>query len=170
METNNTEISVVNEETGVLASLPTMDVASFQESTFNTPVNWLTGALQRDGKTDTAMHIGNQLKSEDIVGHVLTIVRVGFAHFKDKDDGLIKRVPVLHFKEAPGYWYNAAGVMFKGAIETLCRETNCDIENDMLPELNDAISQLPNAGLRAFFSWKDKRDNSGQRYVNIIFG
>lgn len=170
METNNNEITIFNNGTGVLSSLPTMDLASFQESVFNQPINWLTKSLQREGKTDTIMHIGNQLASDDIVGHVLTIIRIGFAHFKDKQTGNIDRNPVLHFKEARGYWYNASGVMFKGAIETLCAETNCDINNDMLPELNEAISKLPDGGIRAYFTWKDKNDGSGQRYVNIIFG
>lgn len=151
-------------------------------------VNILTRRSQRDGKTDTVMHIGEQIKSDMIVGHVLTIVRVGHAAVPatdnkgnpiyvtdengeveaDNEGNPIQAVsvfPVCHFKEAPGCWYNG-GKLLQDNIDSWAEETGDDPNDFYLPKLNAVLDEI--GGIRAYFEWKDKKDGSGQRYVNMI--
>lgn len=160
----------------------------FQAKAFSKGVNRLTAAAMKAGTTDTLLHAGTQLTAEDVVGHVLTIVRVGYAVapatdmkgkpiFKTNSDGTIvcdengtpiqetTTYPVCHFKEAPGYWYNG-GAMLKKNIEVWANECGDDGSDYAFPGVNKVLEEI--GGVQAMFAWKEKRDASGQRYVNII--
>lgn len=159
----------------VLSALPTVSLADFQREVFSTETNFLTRASQRAGMSDTIMHIGEQLTSEMVVDHVLTIIRVSFVTVPRTENGKVvvgangepeyAQFPVCHFAEAPGYWYNG-GRMLLNNIRVWAAEVGEDLSDPSLPKLNQALTEL--GGIRAFFCWKDKRDGSGQRYVNII--
>lgn len=187
----STELTTVNPGE-LFAAMPSASLDDFRKEALATAesgnVNFLTKRSQRDGKTDTVMHVGEQIKSDMIVGHVLTITRVGHAavpatdnngrpiYSKDEngnvetdDNGepiqLVSVFPVCHFKEAPGCWYNG-GKLLQDNIESWADEVGDDPDDFYLPKLNKALSEV--GGIRAYFEWKDKRDGSGQRYVNMI--
>lgn len=177
--TENSGMSVLPQETTTLEN--------FQMSAFGRPVNRLTAAAMKNGTTDTLLHAGTQLLAEDVAGHALTIVRVGYASAPARDvkgnpiykveDGKIltdengepiqevSLYPVCHFKEAPGYWYNG-GTMLKKNIEVWAQECGDDGSDLNFPEVNKALEEI--GGIQAFFAWKEKRDGSGQKYMNII--
>lgn len=161
----------------LLGSMPTTSLADFQRDAFMSAPNRFAQIAARKGTSDTLMHIGNQLKSEDIANHVLTIIRVAYATIPATDisghpvydeNGNQKTAtyPVAHFAEAPGYWYNG-GTMLKKNIEAWAEDMGDDQTDPNLPILNQALAEC--GGVRAFFTWKNKRDGSGQRYMNMIF-
>lgn len=185
---NNENLSVVNESPVILSALPTMSLAEFQATSFMEPVNRLASRIQRDSKTDTVLHIGKQISSEDVAGKILTIIRVGYGTapatdmqgnpvWETNEDGSVRmdengntiqamaKFAVCHFKEAPGYWYNG-GKMLQGILESLVDECGDNPDDLMLPNVNAALEEV--GGLRAFFDWKESSKNRGQRYMNII--
>lgn len=169
-----TDIAVMD-GSALLSQIPTTSLGDFQRDVFGATPNKLTLASMRKGTTDTVMHVGLQLKSEDLANHVLTIIRVAFAAIPATADGQpvydengnqrMSLYPVCHFAEAPGYWYNG-GSMLKKNIEAWADEVGDDMSDPTLPLVNQALSEI--GGIRAFFAWKEKRDSSGQRYMNII--
>lgn len=176
----------------LFASMPTVSIDAFREEALSTAesgnVNVLTRRSQRDGKTDTVMHAGQQIKSDMIVGHVLTIIRVGHAavpatdnqgkpvYLTDENGVLatdtygepiqgVSVFPVCHFKEAPGCWYNG-GKLLQDNIDSWADECGDNPDDFYLPKVNAVLEEI--GGVRAYFEWKDKKDGSGQRYVNMI--
>lgn len=167
-----------------LASIPTQSLAEFQREVYTSKVSRLTMRARNDGKTDTPLHIGHQIKTDDVIGHILTIVHVGYGYapmtdnkgnpiFEENPDenGVavqkMSRFPVIHFAEAPGWWYNG-GAIFDGILDSWIAEVGDDKNNDILPLVNTELEVC--GGVKAYFDWKDKRDASGQKYVNIILG
>jgi len=176
----NGEIIAASPLTGsaILGTIPTTSLADFQTSVYAATPNRFTLASMRKGTTDTLMHIGNQLKSEDVANHVLTIIRVAYASipatdisgnpvYDENGNQRTATYPVCHFAEAPGYWYNG-GAMLKKNIDVWADEVGDDQSDPNLPILNAELATM--GGIRAFFAWKNKRDASGQRYMNIILG
>ncbi len=169
------ENSLTVSGSSVLASMPTQTLSDFQAQVFDLVPNQLVRASLNDGNTDILFHVGQQLRSEDVVNHILTIIRVAFASITRMKDGqpvtnesgeiIVDRYPVCHFSEAPGFWYNG-GSMLKKNIESWAKEVGDDMSDPYLPRVNAVLSEV--GGVRAFFAWKNKQDNSGQRYVNII--
>lgn len=177
-----------NENTSmVLANIPQTSLAEFQAAAFSTPANRLSARSMRAGKTDTVLHIGTQLRTEDIVGHALTIIRVGFASLpatnekgepvpKVDENGTVitdengipvqetSLFPICHFAEAPGYWYNG-GQLLKENIMEWADETGDDLSDYNLPNTNAALQEL--GGIRCFFSWGESK-RTGRRYVKMI--
>lgn len=187
----STEIAKAN-PAEIFSSIATTSIDDFRKEALSIAesgaVNVLTRRSQRDGKTDTVMHVGEQIKTDMIVGHVLTIIRVGHAAVPATDakgnplyvtdsngvvevdtDGnpvqAISIFPVCHFVEAPGCWYNG-GKLLQDNIDSWADEVGDDPTDFYLPKLNAVLSEI--GGIRAFFDWKDKKDGSGQRYVNMI--
>ena len=171
-----------------LESVPTMSLAEFQSEVFVTGTNRLTARIQRDGKTDSVLHIGKQIRGEDVAGKVLTIIRVGYSTAPAVDangnpvweiDGngapvvdengvtvqKMSKFPVCHFKEAPGWWYNG-GKMLDGILQSLIDECGDSPDDMFLPNVNAALEEV--GGLRAYFDWKESSKNRGQKYMNII--
>lgn len=171
-----------------LESVPTMSLAEFQSEVFTSGVNRLTARIQRDGKTDSVLHIGKQIKGEDVAGKVLTIIRVGYstapavdangnpvwetdangAPVVDENGVAVQKMskfPVCHFREAPGYWYNG-GKMLDGILQSLIDECGDNADDMFLPNVNAALEEV--GGLRAYFDWKESSKNRGQKYMNII--
>lgn len=171
-----------------LDSIPAQSLADFQSEALNSAPNRLASRLQKDGKVDTAFHIGKQIKSEQIAGKVLTIIRIGRGMAPKTDNkgnpvwvtdenGMpvtdengvavqdMSVFPICHFAEAPGWWYNA-GAMMNGIIESLCDECGDDPDGMVFPNVNAALADV--GGLRAYFDWKDSTKNPGQKYMNII--
>lgn len=171
-----------------LDAIPTKSLAEFQQESYMEPVNRLTARLQRDGKTDTTLHVGKQIKSEQIAGKILTIIRVGYGMapatdmqgnpiWETDEEGIprmdengvavqkMSRFPVCHFKEAPGWWYNG-GAMLDGIIQSLVDECGDSPDDMMLPNVNAALEEVK--GLRCYFDWQDSSKNRGQKYMKII--
>ena len=187
----STEIATVN-PAELFSAMPSTSLEDFRKEALTIAeagnVNFLTRRSQKDGKTDTVMHVGLQIKSDMIVGHVLTIIRVGHAAVPatdnsnnpiyvtdengvvatDEDGNPIQAVsvfPVCHFKEAPGCWYNG-GKLLQDNIDSWADEVGDDPDDFYLPKLNEALAEI--GGIRAYFEWRDKKDGSSQRYVNMI--
>ena len=99
----STELSNVN-PMEIFSAMPKATLDDFRKEALaiaeSGNVNFLTRRSQRDGKTDTVMHVGEQIMSDMIVGHVLTIVRVGYAS-----------VPAVDNKGNPIYVTDANGVI-----------------------------------------------------------
>lgn len=176
----------------IFSAMPRASIADFRDNAISRAergeVNFLTRRSQRDGKTDTVMHIGTQIPTDLIVGHVLTISRVGHAAVPATDNAgnpiydvdengepvldangepvqQISVFPVCWFKEAPDCWYNG-GKLLQDNIVSWADETGDDPDDFYLPRVNAAIKEV--GGIPAYFEWKDKQDRSGQRYVNMI--
>lgn len=189
MSTN--ELMNVN-PTEIFAAMPQTSLAEFRDDAIERAergeMNFLTRRSQRDGKTDTVMHIGSQITSDMIVGHALTIIRVGHAsvpatdnngkpiYVTDEDGNvindengdpiqLISKFPVCWFKEARNCWYNG-GRLLQDNINSWADEVGDDPNDFYLPKINAALKEI--GGIPAYFEWKDKQDRSGQRYVNMI--
>lgn len=187
----STEITKVN-PAELFASMASASIDEFRAEALaiaeSGAINRLTARSQRDGKSDTVMHVGEQIKSDMIVGHALTIIRVGHAAVPATDNAgkpiyvtdengvletdsngdpvqAISVFPVCHFKEAPGCWYNG-GKLLQDNIDSWADECGDDPNDFYLPKLNAVLAEI--GGIRAFFDWKDKKDGSGQRYVNMI--
>lgn len=173
---------------GPLAGVPATSFEDFQGSMFNAAPNKLAQLSHRAGTSDTVLHVGSQLTSQDIAGRALTIIRVGFASIPiTRADGTPEYAvdangeiivgpggepaqkfgvyPVCRFKEAPEYFYNG-GSMLKKNIEVWAKECGDDIADYTLPGVNKALEEI--GGVRAYFAWKEKRDGSGQKYMNMI--
>lgn len=176
----------------IFASMPQTSLVEFRDAAIERAergeINFLTRRSQKDGKTDTVLHIGAQIKMDMLVGHVLHIIRVGHAAVPATDtqgnpiyatdengntqydaDGnpvqAISVFPVMHFKEAPDCWANG-GKLLQDNIVSWADEVGDDPDDFYLPKVNAAIKEI--GGIPAYFEWKDKQDRSGQRYVNII--
>lgn len=176
----------------IFSSMPQTSLTGFRDAAIeraeNGEVNFLTRRSQRDGKTDTVMHIGSQITSDMIVGHALTIIRVGHAsvpatdtqgnpiydvdengEIRKDENGepvqIISKFPVCWFKEAKNCWYNG-GKLLQDNINSWADEVGDDPNDFYLPKINAAIKEV--GGIPAYFEWKDKQDRSGQRYVNMI--
>lgn len=171
-----------------LDNIPVQSLADFQVEALNSKPNSLVSRLQKDGKVDTAFHIGKQIKSEQVAGKVLTIIRIGRGMaprtdnkgnpvwvtdengmpVTDENGVAVQEMsifPICHFLEAPGFWYNA-GAMMNGIIESLCDECGDDPTGMVFPNVNAALEEVN--GLRAYFDWKESAKNPGQKYMNII--
>ena len=175
------------EETA-LAVLPTTSLEEFQKSALSNSGNRLAALSVRAGKTDTVMHIGTQIRTDELVGHALTIVRVGFAAlpatnpsddspvYETDDDGnilcdengepvqAISMYPICHFKEAPGYWYNGGKLMAEN-VRIWAEECGDDLSDYNLPNTNMELEKL--GGIKCYFTWKESR-KTGRKYVSMI--
>lgn len=176
-------------ENNMLASLPNVSLAEFQVSALAGSMNPLAQLSAKAGKSDTVMHIGTQLKSEEIVGHALTIIRVGFAALpvtNPDTDEIVYQVdengevicdddgyplpemsvyPICHFKEAPGYWYNG-GKLLKENIMVWADACGDDPDDDYnLPNTNAKLTEI--GGIRCFFAWGESR-KTGRKYMKMI--
>ena len=175
-------------ETGIIVG-STMTLDQFQnEAFFNKPSPFAALSIAA-GKSDSVMHIGTQLRTEEIVGHALTIIRVGMASlpatdpdsgepiYEQNEDGSpacdengepIQKYtvfPVCHFKEAPGYWYNG-GQLLKENIKEWADFCGDDLNTDpMLTNTNRQLQEL--GGVKAYFSWGESR-RTGRKYVRMI--
>ena len=190
MATNNELMNVNPAE--IFAAMGTTSLAGFRDAAIERAergeVNFLTRRSQKDGKTDTVMHIGSQITSDMIVGHALTIVRVGHASVPATDQQgnpiyvtgengeivadengdpvqAISTFPVCWFREAKDCWYNG-GKLLQDNIDSWADECGDDPNDFYLPKINAALKDI--GGIQAYFEWKDKQDRSGQRYVNMI--
>ena len=177
----------MNENT-MLANLPNVSLAEFQQSALSGSMNPLAALSAKAGKSDTVMHIGTQLRSEDIAGHALTIVRVGFAALPvvdpDTDEPVyqcdengealcdeaghpiqaISVYPICHFAEAPGYWYNG-GKLLKENIKIWADACGDDMNDYNLPNTNAKLAEI--GGIKCFFAWGESR-KSGRKYMKMI--
>lgn len=187
----NNELATINPG-AIFAQMPTQSITAFRDKAIANAeegnVNFLTRRSQKDGKTDTVMHIGAQITSDMIVGHALTIIRVGHASVPATDaeknpiyvtdeNGEVKTdengdpiqaisvFPVCWFKEAKDCWYNG-GKLLQDNINSWADEVGDDPNDFYLPKINAALKEI--GGIPAYFEWKDKQDRSGQRYVNMI--
>lgn len=174
--------------TGVLANLPTTSLEAFQSSMFSAAPNKLAQLSQLAGTSDTVLHVGSQLTSQDVAGHALTIIRVGLAsvpatnikgnpvYATDENGEVVTDAtgqpvqahdiyPVCRFKEAPEYFYNG-GAMLQKNIEVWAKEVGDDLNDYNLPKVNKTLEEI--GGVHAYFAWKEKRDGSGQKYMNMI--
>lgn len=147
--------------TNPLDTLPTTSIDEFRRDAFRGNINQLATWAHEDGNSDAVLHAGNQLKTEDVVNHVLTIMAVQYAHVPDRD-GSQKIYPVVVFSEAPSYWYNM-GQLGSKLIEGWVNHVgdNPD-ENPYLPKLNQMLSDC--GGVRVHFRWKQGKDRD---YVAI---
>jgi len=178
----------MNEENNQLAILPTTSLEEFQKNALSAHLNPLAALSVKSGKSDTVMHIGIQLRTEEIVGHALTIIRVGFAALPatNPDDGSpiykvdeygvttldengepmqeIAMYPICHFAEAPGYWYNGGKLMMEN-VSIWAEECGDDLSDYNLPNTNARLAEL--GGIRCFFAWGESR-KTGRKYVKMI--
>lgn len=165
-----------------------MSMEEFERISLQSNENRLLRRARSEGTLDTALHNGNQIRTEDIIGKVLTLVQTGYAFAPAKDNAgnpiyelnengdprtdengvaiqAMSKFPVMKFAEAPGWWYNG-GYRFMQILESFAREVDEDLEDTMLPKINAAIAEC--GGIRCAFKWKDSTTNRGQRYVDIM--
>lgn len=185
---NEQELMEQNAGVELIAQVAPQTLAEFQEAAFNKPISRLARRSQAAGTTDTVLHIGTQLHTEDILGRPLHICRVGYASVPvtdeknnpvwevnesgevvtDVDGNPVQKrsvFPVCHFVEAPGYWYNG-GTMLDKNIREWIDELGDDPSNYNLPLVNQELAQYP---IPAFFSIVDKTHTGGRKYVKITF-
>ena len=187
----STEISAYTApDFNALSTVGATTLDAFRAKVFNSGTNRLLSRLQRDGQAGTVLHLGNQIKTEDVIGKVLTIISVGYAVaptfnrdgtpvFATDKEGLpvvdengvavqkMSTYPVCTFAEAPGWWYNG-GSRLAAIIDSLRDECGDEPGDMMLPNTNAELQKV--GGLMAYFQWKESTRNPGQRYVDIILG
>lgn len=181
-----TEIMNLNNNSP-LAVLPTADIEQFRADSMTATASRLVRRSRMTGKTDSVLHLGNQLTTNDVVGHVLTITRVGFASvpatdndgnpvFETDDNGAVilsddgtevqamSVFPVCWFAEAPNWWYNGGQLLLEN-IREWADEVGDDITDFMLPKVNAELTEC--GGIRAYFAWKESKKNN-RKYVSMI--
>lgn len=167
-----------------------MSTADFEQLSAQSGGNRLLRRARAEGTLDTALHNGNQIKTEDIIGKVLTLTQTGYAfapaktpqgepifekdsegNIRTDEDGVaiqaMSKFPVMKFAEAPGWWYNG-GSRFMQILDSFIREVGDDPEDTMLPKVNKELSAC--GGIKCLFKWKDSTTNRGQKYVDILMG
>lgn len=172
MENNNTEI-MTNSSTGEiidapigpspLDSLPTISIDDFRRDAFRGTLSRLAKNAHTHGNSDAVLHAGTQLKTEDVVNHVLTIIAAQYAYVPDDNNPSVqKRYPVVVFAEAPAYWYNL-GQLGSNLIRDWAEEMgdNPD-ESPYLPNLNQELTDC--GGVRVHFRWKQGKN---RQYVAV---
>ena len=146
-------------------------------------------ASQEAGATDSTLHIGTQLMTDDIVSRNLTVTACGFASVPVYDDnnepvyqsgpnGEIvvdddgcpiqarSEYPVFRFKEYPEAYYNGGTMAAKNVI-AWAKACGDDISNPTLPLTNAKIEEV--GGIPVRFEWREKRRGaSGQRYLAMM--
>lgn len=178
----STEMSIFTMNPENLTSIAEFEALSMQGSSSR-----LVRAARANGTLDTALHNGHQIKTEDIVGHVLTLSATGYAFapatnvdgtpiYEVDENGetrigpdgepiqAMSKFPVMKFAEAPGWWYNG-GKRYMDILAEFVREVGDDETDVMLPKVNAEIAAC--GGIKCYFEWKDSTKNRGQRYVDI---
>lgn len=146
-----------------LDSIPTVTIEEFRNDAFRGNLNELAKWAHEDGNTDAVLHGGQQLKTEHVLGHVLTIITAQYAHVPGEGDEQ-KLYPVVVFAEAPGFWYNM-GQLGSKLIADWCKHTGDDpMEDPYLPNLNQMLSDC--GGVRIHFRMKHSSRNN-RDYVAI---
>lgn len=146
-----------------LDNMPTVSIEQFRNDAFRGKLNDLAKWAHEDGNTDAVLHAGQQLKTENVLNHVLTIITVQYAHVPGQDDGQ-KLYPVVVFAEAPEYWYNM-GQLGSKLIADWCKHTGDDpMEDPYLPNLNQILAG--SGGVRIHFRLKHSSRNN-RDYVAI---
>lgn len=178
---------ITNYTNSPLSAIGPVDLSQFRADSMTQSASRLVKRSRMTGKTDSIMHLGNQLTTNDVVGHVLTITRVGFASvpatdsdgnplFETDDNGeivmdvdgnSIQRMsvfPVCWFAEAPEWWYNGGQLLLEN-IREWADEVGDDITDFMLPKVNAELQEC--GGIRAYFTWKESK-KAGRKYVSMI--
>lgn len=157
----NGEIIEVQQSSNPLDSLPTMSIEDFRKDAFRGTLSRLAKNAHSHGNSDAVLHAGQQLKTADVVNHVLTIIAAQYAYVPD-ESGNQKRYPVVVFGEAPDYWYNL-GQLGSNLIADWCEEMGDDPdENPYLPNLNQELTDC--GGVRVHFRMKHGKNRD---YVAI---
>jgi len=144
-----------------LDNLPTSSIDDFRRDAFRGNMSRLAKIAHEKGDSDVVLHAGDQLTTEQVVGHVLTIIAVQYAHVPD-DNGEQKMYPVAVFAEAPGYWYNL-GQLATNMVADWAAELGDDPNEDPnLPLVNQELTDC--GGVRVYFRWKQGKN---RRYVSI---
>lgn len=92
------------------------------------------------GTIESVLAAGKQLKTEDILGEILTVERVEYRDSVDKATGATTTFPIMTFMEKPGCFYNAGTLLGKNVMEwaTACGDNP---ETDkLLTNLNEDIT------------------------------
>ena len=186
MSTNN-QLSpyAATPDTGVLANVSMASPSDMVEVARKSGSR-LGKLAQARGYSDTPFHAGNQLSTNDVVGHILTIEHVAYANVPavDNDGNPVymvdangvailddagdpiqarKQFPVMTFHEAPGYWLNC-GQIASAMIADWAADVGDDPTVDpMLPNLNQELEEC--GGVAINFQWKDGKN---RRYVKVI--
>lgn len=157
----NGEIIEAQSSDNPLDALPTMSIDDFRTDAFRNSLNELAKWAHEDGDSDAVLHAGQQLKTADVVNHVLTIIAAQYAYVPD-ESGNQKRYPVVVFGEAPNYWYNM-GQLGSNLIAHWAEHTGDNPEeNPYLPNLNQMLTDV--GGVRVHFRWKQGKN---RQYVAI---
>lgn len=186
MSTTNYQNIMVPESTHALDNLSTRSIVDFRRDSLTRKPTKYAARSQRDGKVDSVGHIGHQLSTDDVVGHVLTIDSVcrAIVPLFDKsnnpiwetdENGALKTdadgnfvqatsiYPIVTFAEAPGYWYNG-GTLLAGVLPGWAEEAGDEPDSMTYPLLNADLAEI--GGIPCYFEWKQGR--AGNKYVNMI--
>lgn len=156
----NNEIMNVNENGEIieapissnpLDSLATVSIDEFRTDAFRGSLSQLSAWAHEDGNSDAVLHAGQQLLTEHVVNHVLTIIAAQYAYVPD-ENGNQKRYPVVVFAEAPNYWYNMGQLGSNLIRDWAAHVGDNPEENPYLPNLNQELTDC--GGVRVHFRWK----------------
>lgn len=164
MENNmmvTTEGEIIESTGSPIDNLVTTSIDEFRRDAFHGTLSRLSKVAHATSNSDAILHAGTQLKTADILNHVLTIIAAQYAYVPDGDS--TKRYPVVVFAEAPGYWYNM-GQLGSNLIEAWVNEMGDDPEESpYLPMLNQELTDC--GGVRVHFRLKKSKE--GRDYVAI---
>lgn len=185
MNTSENTTAMTIPATHALDGINTESVAEFRLKALTTKANKYTEIARRNSMTDSAGHIGKQLSTEDIVGHVLHIdtvcrasvpvvdangnpvpaVDANGAIILDENGEFLPATsiyPIITFTEAPGYWYNG-GKLLADVLPLWAAESGDDEDSMNYPKLNADLADI--GGIPVYFEWKQGKKF---RYVNMI--
>lgn len=148
-----------------LENLTTVSFEEFRRDAFRGTMSELAKWAHEDGNSEAVLHAGEQLTTEQVINHVLTIMATQYAYIPDeKEENGVKRYPVVVFAEAPSYWYNM-GELGGNLIRDWAKRAGDDPEeNPYLPNLNQMLTDC--GGVRIHFRMKHSSKNN-RDYVSI---
>lgn len=185
MNTNENNMAMSIPATHALDNVQTQSVAEFRSRAMVTTSNKYTQIARANNMTDSVGHIGKQLSTEDIVGHVLhidTICRASVpkvdangnpvpmvdangAIVVDENGEFVPATtiyPIITFSEAPGYWYNG-GKLLANVLPLWAAESGDGPDSMNYPKLNADLAEI--GGIPVYFEWKQGKQ---YKYVNMI--
>lgn len=170
----NNEIISVDTVSGevidTLAPAPTsmfgnISVSAFRQDATSGHMSRLARNAHEKGHSTSVLQAGDQLKTDDVVGKVWTIIAVAYANVPDDKDptGMSqKKYPCCVFAEATDYWYNLGQIAGEMVADWAVEMGDDPEVSPNLPKVNAELAGC--GGVRIFMRWKKGKDRD---YVSV---
>lgn len=149
----------------VLGKFANISVTEFRQDATSGRMSRLARNAHEKGHSTSVLQAGDQLKTDDVVGKVWTIISVAYAHIPDDKDptGMSqKKYPCCVFAEATDYWYNLGQIAGEMVADWAVEMGDDPETSPNLPKVNQELATC--GGVRIFMRWKKGKDRD---YVSV---